>query len=102
MMSALRTAATAAGLLICLRTPPASAQIDYRNLDDERPVTTEDAYPIERYAFEFLAPYRFERERGGERRHVWPLELEYGVWDNTEIGVAGSVAGVDPGPGADS
>ena len=62
-MFSLRTAALAVGLCTSFLTP-AWAQIDYRNLDDERPVVTEDAYPVERYAFEFLAPYLFEAEAG--------------------------------------
>jgi hypothetical protein len=49
-IAALAIALTAAGF------PPLAAQIDYRNLDDHRPVRTEDAYPIERYAFELLIP----------------------------------------------
>ncbi len=48
-----------------LPAAPLHGQIDYRNLDDERPVITEDAYPIERFGFELLAPYRFEARRGG-------------------------------------
>jgi hypothetical protein len=36
-MQALRTAATAAGLLPYFLVAPLSAQIDYRNLDDDRP-----------------------------------------------------------------
>lgn len=63
------------------------AQIDYRNLDDERPLFSEDAYPIERYAFELLLPYRYEAEAGGERVHASVLELGYGIADNTQVGV---------------
>ena len=42
-MLSLRTAAVAVGLCTSLPSP-ASAQIDHRNLDDDRPVVTEDAY----------------------------------------------------------
>lgn len=66
---------------------PARAQIDYRNLDDDRPTRTEDAYPIERYAFEILAPYSFEAERDGTDRHLVVPELEYGVAMNTQLGI---------------
>jgi len=65
----------------------ANAQIDYRNLDDDRPLFTEDAYPIERHAFELLLPYRFEAESGGERVHSSVLEIGYGVFDNAQLGV---------------
>ncbi len=97
-----RATALAVGLCLSILARPLSAQIDYRNLDDERPVTTEDAYPLERHAFELLAPYRFERERGGEQVHLFPLEVEYGVFDNTEVGLAAPIAAVDVGPGADA
>ncbi len=77
-----------AGLaLTALATGRLPAQIDYRNLDDERPLFSEDAYPIERHAFEFLFPYRFEREADGERVHASVLELGYGVFDNAQLGV---------------
>ena len=66
-MQALCTTAMAAGLSLTFLAPPVSAQIDYRNLDDDRPAVTEDAYPVERYAFELLAPYRFEADAGGSR-----------------------------------
>lgn len=66
---------------------PAAAQIDYRNLDDDRPVLTEDAYPVERHAFEFLLPYAFEDERGGGQVHALVPELEYGVIRNGQLGL---------------
>ena len=43
----------------------ALAQLDYRNLDDDRPTLIEDAYPLERYGFEILAPWRYSRAQGG-------------------------------------
>jgi hypothetical protein len=73
---------------------PSDAQIDYRNLDDDRPVRVEDAYPAERYAFEFLIPYSLERERGGSFVHASVLELEYGVIRNGHVGVKAPVAAV--------
>lgn len=78
-------------------TPIAAAQIDYRNLDDERPVFTEDAYPIERHAFEFLLPYRYESEAGGGKVHSTVLELGYGIFDNAQVGVHVPFAVVDEG-----
>lgn len=80
---------------------PAAAQIDYRNLDDERPVVTEDAYPIERYAFEVLAPYRYESEAGGTRLHVVLPEIAYGLFPNAQLGVKAPVAVVDLRPDTD-
>jgi hypothetical protein len=65
----------------------AQAQIDYRNLDDDRPVVTEDAYPVERYAFEFLLPYRFEDETGDHQLHSTVPELAYGFVRNAQLGI---------------
>jgi hypothetical protein len=76
--------------------PPAAAwaQIDYRNLDSDRPVLVEDAYPIERYAFELLVPYRAEREGDGTV-HLFLPELEYGIVANAHVGVKLPVAALD-------
>lgn len=105
-MSYFRTTAVAVGLAIAFLAGPftssASAQIDYRNLDDERPVSTEDAYPIERHAFELLGAYRFERERGGAQVHVFPLEVAYGILDNVQVGLKAPIAGVSAGRGLDT
>jgi hypothetical protein len=77
------------------------AQIDYRNLDDERPLFSEDAYPIERYAFELLVPYRYEAEADGERVHASVLELGYGIADNTQLGVHAPLAVLDAADGTE-
>lgn len=74
--AAVAAAALAAGFR------PSPAQIDYRNLDDDRPVLVEDAYPLERYAFEFLLPYRFEHDQSGRSVHGLIPELEYGILPN--------------------
>jgi hypothetical protein len=95
------TGAAGALLLGIFVVGPAGAQIDYRNLDDERPLFSEDAYPIERYAFELLFPYRFEAEADGERVHASVLELGYGIADNTQLGVHVPFAVLDGPAGTD-
>lgn len=90
-----RAVAFAAGLTLGIPAVPLAAQIDYRNLDRERPVATEDAYPVERHAFELLLPLRSERERGGDRVYSLPLELEYGILDNAQLGLALPFAALD-------
>jgi hypothetical protein len=96
-----RTAALAAGLSFTIPAGHLAAQIDYRNLDAERPVATEDAYAVERHAFELLIPFRTERERGGDRLHLVPFEVEYGIFDNTQVGIGLPFGGVDePGGGS--
>ena len=92
----LRTTALAAGLSVAIPTGRLVAQVDYRNLDHERPVATEDAYPVERHAFELLLPFRSLREHGGERLHLLPLELEYGIFDNAHVGVGLPLGAVEP------
>lgn len=79
---------------VLLHASALAAQIDYRNLDDDRPVRVEDAYPAERYAFEFIIPYSVERERGGAFVHASLLELEYGVIRNGHLGVKAPLAAV--------
>jgi hypothetical protein len=93
-ISFLRLSGVLAALVLAGRPVSLSAQIDYRNLDDDRPTRVEDAYPAERYAFEFIVPYGFERERGGARIHSWPLELAYGVLRNAHVGVKAPLASV--------
>jgi hypothetical protein len=65
---------------------PAGAQTDYFNTDAGRPVRIEDAYPVERYAFELqLAPVRLEREGGGVYHWEVAPELAYGILPNTQL-----------------
>jgi hypothetical protein len=80
---------------------PVQAQIDYRNLDDHRPVRTEDAYPIERHAFELIVPYEYDNERGGEQRHVLAPEISYGVLRNMQVGMKLPFAAVSQAGGTD-
>ena len=77
-----------ASLLVILSPPGrAVAQTDYRNLDDDRPTSVEDAYPIERWAFELIAPWRYERTRDGSSRHAFVPELAYGLFRNGHVGI---------------
>jgi hypothetical protein len=74
-----------------------TAQIDYRNLDDDRPTRVEDAYPAERYAFELLLPYSYARARAGAVVQASVLELEYGIFRNAHIGLKAPLAAVRAG-----
>lgn len=66
-------------LVAALMTPAiATAQTDYFNTDAGRPIRVEDAYAIERRAFELqVAPLRLERTRGGAYR--WGVEPELAI-----------------------
>jgi hypothetical protein len=91
-----RTVWTAAALVAL--AAPAAAQTDYYNTDEGRPVRVEDAYPVERYAFEVqLAPLRLERSPGGV--YAWEVapELAYGIFPRTQLEVAFPLSLVDAG-----
>lgn len=77
------------------------AQLDYRNLDDDRPTLTEDAYPIERYAWEVMLPYHFERDADGANEHALLAELTHAPARNFHLGVKAPLAVADP-PGGPS
>jgi len=80
---------------------PAAAQTDYYNTDAGRPITVEDAYPTERYAFELqLAPVRLERSRGGIYNWSVEPELAYGILPRTHVELAAPISYVDIGGGA--
>ena len=97
MRHLIRAAAMAAAVL--LTAGRAAAQIDYRNLDDGRPVHTEDAYPVERYAFELVTVAGFENDASGVHAARLAPELEYGAFMNGQVGLSAPV-GLVRGPGA--
>ena len=84
-----RATAPALVLTLAIAARDAAAQTDYYNTDAGRPITVEDAYAIERRAFELqLAPLRFERMQGGD--YTWGLEPEiaFGILPRTQIELA--------------
>ena len=86
-----------AAMLLIAGPAHLAGQIDYRNLDDDRPTRVEDAYPAERYAFELLLPYSYTRQRGGAVVQSSILEIEYGFLRNAHIGVKAPLATVSAG-----
>ncbi len=81
-----------------LAARPASSQTDYYNTDAGRPVTVEDASPVERRAFEIqAAPLRLERARPGVYRWALEPELAYGILPRTQVEVGLPFAFVDAG-----
>jgi hypothetical protein len=89
--AALLAAGTTTGL-----ARAAAAQTDYYNTDAGRPITIEDAYPVERRAVELqLAPLRLERARGG--RYHWGVEPEValGILPRTQLEVGFPLAFVE-------
>lgn len=93
--------AAGAALVLAAGARDAGAQTDYYNTDAGRPITTEDAYPVERRAFELqLAPLRLERASGGV--YTWGLEPEiaYGLLPRTHVELGLPLAHRDAGIGS--
>lgn len=86
----------ALGALCAVRLP---AQTDYRNLDDGRPVVTEDAWPIERRALEFMLPYAQRSAARRDEPSYFRLEPElmWGAVRNGMVGVRAPVVLDDAG-----
>lgn len=77
-------------------TSVAHAQTDYYNTDRGRPLLTEDAYPVERRAFEVqAAPLRLERAKGGAYTWGFEPELAYGIAPRTHVEVGLPIAFID-------
>lgn len=94
-------AAIAAGMFAVCAPRAARGQLDYRNLDDDRPSRVEDAYPVEWRAVEINLPYAFTRFSDGSRLHASALELTWGALRDAQLGIKVPLAGLDaPGPGA--
>lgn len=88
-----------AALALVTATPAVlSAQTDYYNTDAGRPITVEDAYPTERYAFELqLAPLKLERSAAGVYSYAVEPEIAYGILPRTHIEVGAPLVYVDRG-----
>ena len=85
-----------AGLLLAIISTAAGAQTDYYNTDRGRPLAVEDAYPVERRAFEVqAAPLRLERARGGVYTWGFEPELAYRIAPRTHLEVGLPVAVID-------
>jgi hypothetical protein len=71
----------------------ATAQTDYFNTDAGRPLTIEDAYPVERRALEIqLAPTFLERVGPGHYRGEIEPQIAYGVLLGTQLELGFPVA----------
>ena len=94
----MRRGTIAAALLVGLMAPAAGAQTDYYNTDRGRPLRTEDAYPVERRAFEIqAAPLRLERASGGAYSWGFEPEIAFGIAPRTHIEAGVPLAFIDAG-----
>ena len=86
------------GAALALAARESGAQTDYYNTDAGRPITVEDAYPVEHRAVELqLAPLRLERARGGVYRWALEPEVAVGILPRTQVEVGLPLAVVDAG-----
>ena len=77
---------------------PLAGQVDFRNLDEDRPLHTEDALPVDHYGFELALPYTLEAE-DETRLHLTTPELVYGLRRGGEVGFALPLAALDDATG---
>lgn len=78
-------------MALALAAGPLAAQTDYRNLDDDRPAPTEDAYPVEQGALELVFPWLLEQGHGASVHALVP-ELAWGALPNLHLGVKAPLA----------
>ena len=92
MMRAMTAALLCVALLVA--AIPAYA-IDHKNLDENRPIRLEDAYPIASGEIAIEAGGGFRLARRGTDQGFFPVEVLYGALPNLQIGV-GSILFTDP------
>ncbi|MBK7593956.1 MAG: hypothetical protein IPJ11_01615 [Gemmatimonadetes bacterium] len=84
MFVPVRTLLTAGALVLAAAALP--AQTDYRNLDDERPVRSEDAWALEFRAWEWMMPLHYARHAGRGEVEFTP-EVMWGAFPNGLVGL---------------
>jgi hypothetical protein len=96
-----RARSVAAGGAVALAVSaavPIAAQTDYYNTDARRPVQIEDAYPVERRAFEIqAAPLRLERASRGVYHWGIEPEIAFGILPRTQVELGLPLAFIDAG-----
>lgn len=98
-MSRLRTAIALATAAVAVSPASAAAQTDYYNTDRGRPLQVEDAYPVERRAFELqAAPLRMERTAGGAYHWSIEPEIAFGILPRTQLELGVPLSFVDASP----
>jgi hypothetical protein len=78
------------GMLIWFSNQPAWA-LDHDNLDKNRPVQIEDAYPIAKGEIALEGGARFVDQRQGKTRFVFQLQVLYGAFYNTQLEIGGDL-----------
>jgi hypothetical protein len=70
--------------------------IDHKNLDENRPLRLEDAYPIASGEIAIEVGGGLTVQRHGPNRGFFPIEILYGALPNLQVGV-GTTISTDPG-----
>src|SRR5438876_4032854 len=71
------------------------AAIDHKNLDENRPLRLEDAYPIASGEIAVEMGVGFTLQGRGSNRGVFPVELLWGALPNLQVGI-GTLLSTDP------
>jgi hypothetical protein len=82
-------------LLLLLLGSSAARGLDHGNLDEDRPLRMEDAYPIAQGELALEGGFGFTVERHASDRALFPFEILYGAWTGLQVG-AGTVLSTDP------
>jgi hypothetical protein len=88
--SAVRTITLLAIILLTMLPAPAPA-LDHDNLDPNRPIGMEDAYPIPKGEIGVEGGVRFNDRREGRTRVTFQPQIIYGAFYNTQIEIQGDL-----------
>lgn len=86
---------TIAALIFLGMTVGEVSAIDHGNLDENRPLRLEDAYPIASSEIAVEAGAGLTLQRRGPNRGLFPVEMLYGALPNLQLGI-GSLLSTDP------
>ncbi len=89
------TKVIAVSVLLLLGAIESAFAIDHGNLDENRPLRLEDAYPIPSGEIAIEGGGGFTLQRRGSNRGVFPIGLLYGAYPNLQLGL-GTVLSTDP------
>jgi hypothetical protein len=81
----------AVGVLLLAISPAVALALDHDNLDPNRPIGMEDAYPIAKGEIGVEGGVRFNDPRQGRTRVTFQPQILYGAFANTQIEIQGDL-----------
>lgn len=81
----------AVGMLLLAISPAVALALDHDNLDPNRPIGMEDAYPIAKGEIGVEGGVRFNDPRQGRTRVTFQPQILYGAFANTQIEIQGDL-----------